>query len=48
MCGPHSRYRERFDARDAIEFAPRFNVVPSQTGPVVRQDEHGQSRPGSG
>lgn len=42
MYGPVSRYRDHFGVDDAFDFAPRFNVAPSQTMPVVRQGEDGR------
>jgi putative SOS response-associated peptidase YedK len=42
LYGPVSRYRDHFGVDDALDFAPRFNVAPSQTMPVVRQGEDGR------
>ena len=39
MYGPHSRYRDYFDARDEFDLPPRFNVAPSAVMPVIRQIE---------
>jgi len=41
MYGPHSRYRDQFGIRDDFDFAPRFNVAPSQILPVVQQNQSG-------
>lgn len=42
LYGPSSRYREYFVTTNEIDFAPRFNVAPSQLLPVVRQDHEGK------
>lgn len=39
--GPASRYREHFDTRDGFDMAPRYNVTPALSLPVVRQDAAG-------
>jgi putative SOS response-associated peptidase YedK len=41
MYGPISRHREHFGIDDDLAFAPRFNIAPSQTLPVVHQSEDG-------
>jgi putative SOS response-associated peptidase YedK len=42
MYGPQSRYREHFGTEDEFEFAPRYNVAPSQSLPILRQDPDGR------
>jgi putative SOS response-associated peptidase YedK len=45
MCGrytlftPAERLEERFDARLAVDYEPRYNLAPTQTLPVVRGDD---------
>ena len=41
LFGPPSRYRDHFGAAEAFDMAPRFNVAPSQTLPLVRQHADG-------
>lgn len=43
LYGPHSRLRERFGIEDDIpELPPRFNVAPSATMPIIRQEADGR------
>lgn len=43
LYGPHSRLRERFRVDDAFpDLPPRFNVAPSATMPVIRQESDGR------
>jgi putative SOS response-associated peptidase YedK len=44
LYGPHSRYREKFDAEGDLDLAPRYNVTPSQTLPVVVRSPEGPRR----
>ena len=37
LYGPQSRYREHFGTVGDLDLAPRFNIAPSQTVPIVRQ-----------
>lgn len=41
MYGPHSRYREQFGAEGDFDFAPRFNIAPSQVLPIVTRNAEG-------
>jgi putative SOS response-associated peptidase YedK len=41
LYGPHSRYRDRFNTIEAFDFGERFNIAPSSTVPVIRQDADG-------
>jgi putative SOS response-associated peptidase YedK len=44
MCGRYRLARKKeilaevFDARDDVDWSPRYNIAPSQSVPVVRQD----------
>ena len=44
MCGRYRLAREKeilaevFDAGDDVDWSPRYNIAPSQSVPVVRQD----------
>lgn len=43
LYGPHSRLRERFGIDDSIpDLPPRFNVAPSATMPIIRQESDGR------
>lgn len=42
LYGPHSRYRDQFDTPDDLDWAPRFNIAPSQMVPIVRLLSEGQ------
>jgi len=44
LYGPHSRYREQFSTENDLDFAPRYNIAPSQVVPVVRTDDNGSRR----
>lgn len=35
LYGPVSRLRERFDVEDIPDFAPRYNIAPTQSVPVI-------------
>lgn len=42
LYGPSSRYREHFATSNEIDFAPRFNVAPSQWLPVISLNSDGE------
>ncbi len=43
LYGPHSRLRERFGIDDGLpDFPRRFNVAPSATMPIIRQESDGR------
>ena len=50
MCGryalyaPQSQLREHFATANELELAPRFNIAPSQTVPIVRMSAAGERR----
>lgn len=44
LYGPQSRYREHFGTVDEFDLAPRFNIAPSRTLPVVSQSGQGGRR----
>lgn len=41
LYGPSKRHRDHFRTQVEFELAPRFNIAPSQTLPVVRQTADG-------
>jgi putative SOS response-associated peptidase YedK len=42
LYGPHSRYRERFDLQQELDFPPRYNVAPTQPAPIVTVNASGR------
>ena len=42
LYGPRSRLRERFGIDDFPDIPPRFNVAPSATMPIIRQESDGR------
>lgn len=51
MCGRFTitkpeAIKIEFNLREEIDFPPRYNIAPSQTIPIIKQDEHGYYRPG--
>jgi putative SOS response-associated peptidase YedK len=41
LYGPQSRHREHFGTAEDFDLAPRYNIAPSQSVPVVRQSSDG-------
>jgi putative SOS response-associated peptidase YedK len=49
MCGRFSitnpqAIKSEFNLREEIDFPPRYNIAPSQTIPIIKEDENGLKR----
>ena len=50
MCGRFTitkpeAIKAEFNLREEIDYPPRYNIAPSQTIPIIKQDERGYYRP---
>ncbi|MCL7489768.1 MAG: SOS response-associated peptidase [Desulfobulbaceae bacterium] len=50
MCGRFTitkpeAIKAEFNLREEIDYPPRYNIAPSQTIPIIKQDDHGYYRP---